>query len=701
VKDSKPVGKASNPAVTASKPAGKDVAVLRLVKLQEYVDAARNGSSSLCYDFLDPSLYVDAPFEELMATVRNDTAVVSWRWPFRKPGTENGWKDKFDPEDEEAGRDQKLPDDLLDTIASKYNPQKWLWLDWACVPQYGRGDTMKAIELSGTVYREAANMIMWESNAVPGFRIGRQYMSRAWTLAERIQRRKKRLTVRDFLSPSKLDEIGALLSDFDAASESADWKALASRLFATLYKILSPLPQDTEDQESEFLMKSPFEVAGLHSASAYEASTFYVIDQVKVMGWVQQNTIMNDLEGISDEYSGFATTGGIDGATYTKFLSAGGQMASLPPHPPQSAAWWRAVATNVHALLTHVLNANLVEGGQGGWLLDYLCRSAAVQYQAFSARDLLICLLASGVLSDANLDAKKPMKGYDEVVERVVDLLQLSGIESQLSLLFMKDGEDTPVTPSQPDVPSWHPLNFCGDLVLPESVYSRWKAPTTLGEFMQHTQTLVRRTRCRANLFAAAVHSAGKSHVCGQAIVQDVDAACGFSSWWPMDFVDQEKCGIVKWYNERIQQYASSLAQRDWSKPHTPAEPKLETVQHTVKADDEVAEPGTKLALRLTLFPQQGSQWFTGKVDAGGIARDLVVDMVWTLSDDETVARTGAKNWVLESRQSDLKDVSPSIVSDGDLKGQDPDKFDPAAIICESFKQANQDARALLAVALG
>eukprot|EP00965_Chrysotila_dentata_P063028 2088010-Pleurochrysis_carterae.AAC.1 len=107
--------------------------------------------------------------------------------------------------------------------------------------------------------------------------------------------------VRDFLSPSKLDEIGALLSDFDAASESADWKALASRLFATLYKILSPLPQDTEDQESEFLMKSPFEVAGLHSASAYEASTFYVIDQVKVMGWVQQNTIMNDLEGISDE----------------------------------------------------------------------------------------------------------------------------------------------------------------------------------------------------------------------------------------------------------------------------------------------------------------------------------------------------------------------------------------------------------------
>eukprot|EP00965_Chrysotila_dentata_P063030 2088010-Pleurochrysis_carterae.AAC.3 len=47
-------------------------------------------------------------------------------------GTENGWKDKFDPEDEEAGRDQKLPDDLLDTIASKYNPQKWLWLDWAC-----------------------------------------------------------------------------------------------------------------------------------------------------------------------------------------------------------------------------------------------------------------------------------------------------------------------------------------------------------------------------------------------------------------------------------------------------------------------------------------------------------------------------------------------------------------------------------------
>ncbi|KAL1511846.1 hypothetical protein AB1Y20_005131 [Prymnesium parvum] len=96
--------------------------MLRLVKLREYVAAARDGSSSLCYDYLEPSLFIDKPFEELLPTVREDTAVVSWRWPFRKPGTEDGWKSQFSPEDEAAGRAQALPVDLLERSPAPRRP---------------------------------------------------------------------------------------------------------------------------------------------------------------------------------------------------------------------------------------------------------------------------------------------------------------------------------------------------------------------------------------------------------------------------------------------------------------------------------------------------------------------------------------------------------------------------------------------------
>lgn len=61
-------------------------AVLRLVHLKEYIAAARSGEGSLCYDFLSPSLFIDAPLRELLPKLRSQTAVVSWRWPFRKPG---------------------------------------------------------------------------------------------------------------------------------------------------------------------------------------------------------------------------------------------------------------------------------------------------------------------------------------------------------------------------------------------------------------------------------------------------------------------------------------------------------------------------------------------------------------------------------------------------------------------------------------
>jgi hypothetical protein len=72
------------PAAVVSSESG---AILRLVKRDLFIEAARSGSSSLCYDFLDSALLMDAPIEQLMDIVRLDTVVISWRWPFKKPGT--------------------------------------------------------------------------------------------------------------------------------------------------------------------------------------------------------------------------------------------------------------------------------------------------------------------------------------------------------------------------------------------------------------------------------------------------------------------------------------------------------------------------------------------------------------------------------------------------------------------------------------
>jgi len=388
------------------------------------------------------------------------------------------------------------------------------------------------------------------------------------------------------------------------------------------------------------------------------------------MGPHMQVSVMSDLRGYKDKYEGSCSTGGVDGAMYLKFMATGGKLEDLLAHELHSTAWWRTIAHNVRTVLECVLSAKLVEGSHMGWLIDYICRGAGVEYHAWSKQDLLICLLASGAVADAALDAVKPIKEYADVLERAFKLMGLEGIESQLSLLLLKGEQDVE------GAPSWHPVRFFGDLELPESVYSKWVQPASLADFLTHSQRFARSFGCRANTSVSAVHSSGKQYVCGQAFVQDIDALIHYASWWPVAFATG---GIIEWFNARVNAQAATLATKDWTKA-LDVDPTPEVAQHVISSEEEV-EPGVMIALRLTFFAPPSGKWFSGTVQYGEVASDLVVEMIWRLDEERQV-------WTLESRETRLEHVSPCLVNGVDLKGLDPDAFDPVRVVKAGLAQA-------------
>lgn len=380
--------------------------------------------------------------------------------------------------------------------------------------------------------------------------------------------------------------------------------------------------------------------------------------------------------------------GGVPASVYTMFKATGAKIEDIMPLEIQSDKWWRAIASNVRELLKVVLETKLIEGSSTGWLLDYICRGAAVEYHAFSKQDLLICLLASGALADKALDAAKPIVGYADVFARTLKLMHLEGIESQLSVVLLK-GE----CPPAPQVSSWHPLNFCGDLSIPEEVYNSWKMPKTLSGFLKDTQTLVQRLGCRANTAVYAVNASESEVVCGQAIVQDVDSTTSSIAWWPQEYqmtALKFQAELIKWYTNRIAQHTASLStnNKDWSKA-APVDPTPELMQH-VLSNDEQANPGVFVIMRFTLFPPENGAWFSGNLDAGSVANDLTAKLVWTLKDDG-----GKKAWHLTMRESLLEYINPGIVQGVDHKGVLPEEFDPIAIVQEGLKLAKLQASSI------
>jgi len=452
---------------------------------------------------------------------------------------------------------------------------------------------------------------------------------------------------------------------------------LLAELHAALYGLVSSAPPGTEEtavEHADFLHRAPLEVVGLCSANLYEAAAFHLIDQLRVMGPYTAPTLMTELRAIKNQYEGYNSTGGVDGATYIKLCAAGVQLEELTAHEVQSEQWWKMLAINAHKLLTRVLECQLFEGAHAGWMIDYLCRSSAVEYHAWSRHDLLLCLLASGAVADKALDARAPMRGYPDVLERVLALVRLEGIESQLTLLMIKPDASDGV-PQQ--LPSWHPVRFFGSLDLPEEVYTKWANPKSLSAFLEHTQTMVRRFGCRANMAVFSVHASANRLVCGQAVLQDVDAVLHFSSWWPAGL----QPSMVSWYQERIGKFTGSIAHKDWTKGPSRVDPSPEVAQHEVQTDGNADEPGM-IAMRLTLFPPQDGKWFSGAVDAGQIANDLRVELVWKLE--------GQRAWKLATRKTGLVFAEVSIVTGNDLKGVDAKDFDPVGVVKASLAAAKQ-----------
>ena len=132
--------------------------------------------------------YEEVSFEDFAAVKRHETGVVSWRWARPKPAS-------LEIAQTEEGK-ELVPLSLVrhcETLAKQDPEMKYIWLDWACVPQYASDPslTMAEINRSGYYYSSGRKMITWcfthldeEKRALTYS----TYFTRAWTLSERLHR---------------------------------------------------------------------------------------------------------------------------------------------------------------------------------------------------------------------------------------------------------------------------------------------------------------------------------------------------------------------------------------------------------------------------------------------------------------------------------------------------------------------------------
>eukprot|EP01040_Poterioochromonas_malhamensis_P006615 gene6615-7125_t len=139
------------------------------------------------YELIPESHYVSVPFEEFMSSFHEKCAVISWRWG-PKPRTLEDAKDV-------EKRALTVSKDLVRFCCAQLqaHPEiEYLWLDWACIPQYqGAAVTMDEINRSGNYYRKAKMMIIWCFDHLSEERFQIKYSSyfgRVWTLSERLHR---------------------------------------------------------------------------------------------------------------------------------------------------------------------------------------------------------------------------------------------------------------------------------------------------------------------------------------------------------------------------------------------------------------------------------------------------------------------------------------------------------------------------------
>jgi hypothetical protein len=215
------------------------LAGMRLLKLDAFLARARRGLPCLyevlsavplaerAETFVQAALYAPAGADGAGEVTPIRALLVSWRWPWAKP---RGPDMSAGGPAAAAGALLLVPPQMLEQLAAtcatpEYKGIKYVWWDWATVPQYGAdvAATMTEIQNSAVYYREAARMFLWSASAADRLMVTPDYHSRVWTLCERIQRgRGAGLYVRDFLTGSALSDLAAATADASAAASSSN-----------------------------------------------------------------------------------------------------------------------------------------------------------------------------------------------------------------------------------------------------------------------------------------------------------------------------------------------------------------------------------------------------------------------------------------------------------------------------------------------
>jgi hypothetical protein len=155
-------------ATTPAVPAGGG---LRLLKLDTFLARARSGLACLYESlsdlprtereahFIQAPLYGDGGRSEITPIreiLRRETVVISWRWPWQKPRGHD--MSATGPAACEA-RKLLVPPSMLEQLAitcssKDYRVIKYVWWDWATVPQYGQDPTATMIEIQNSAVCE-------------------------------------------------------------------------------------------------------------------------------------------------------------------------------------------------------------------------------------------------------------------------------------------------------------------------------------------------------------------------------------------------------------------------------------------------------------------------------------------------------------------------------------------------------------------
>lgn len=144
---------------------------LRLLKLDAFLARARSGLACLYESlsdlpeeereahFIQAPLYGDGGRSEITPireALRRETVVISWRWPWQKPRGHD--MSATGPAACEA-RKLLVPPSMLEQLAitcssKDYRVIKYVWWDWATVPQYGQDPAATMIEIQNSAVCE-------------------------------------------------------------------------------------------------------------------------------------------------------------------------------------------------------------------------------------------------------------------------------------------------------------------------------------------------------------------------------------------------------------------------------------------------------------------------------------------------------------------------------------------------------------------